>query len=505
MAKHGSLFIMMLNLNPRKTMKQTTLFKSIGMLILLGAMMSCTKNYGIRYPEGTTDNNHPKDTVDLVLDTSMFKIDKSQFNAARVFPGMVGIEEPRLKDYKITLDLDYVQVKSSDLRISVAPQGWFSTGTYAPPGELITIKVPDNVYGLTVQLGAHDDNLTGKSPLQRAALIYTRVQLFPGVNYVRNPFGGTIFIIPSRSLGRKVDLVFSGAVKSPDFILGETTDAEWKAMIAKTKVPWFELRSKRMIFTLPTNKLAKFPIESPTALMTAWDEEILKGYWEWYGLSETTTDLRNRNPSLPWRIVHDIQPSVGAQHSGYPVVAMATDNYFKQAVTLSLVVGSNWGTYHELGHNMQMGSTWSWSDLGEVSNNLFSLKITNRHGYKHSNIYRAMPSTIAFASTANTDDKKLFSNAGGDARMGMFIQIFEKYGYGFMTYLCTSARMARFGAGNEQDKKDFFYERLSEWTKKDMEPFMKQWGLYVSSVSKNKIAAQFPLLTEQVWLFDPSK
>jgi hypothetical protein len=474
-------------------------------LALIALVVGCTKDYGVMYPDGTTDGNHPKDTFDLVLDTAMSKVDKSQFNAARVFPGMVGIEEPRLKDYKVTLDLDYVQVKSGDLRISIVPQGWFSTGTYAAPGELITIKVPADTYGLAVQVGAHDDNLTGLSPLQRAPIIYTRVQLFPGINYVRNLFGGTIFIIPDRPLGRKVDLFFSGAVKSPDFVLGETTDAEWKAMIAKTKVPWFELRSKRMIFTLPTEKLVKFPIESPTALMTAWDEEILHSYWEWYGLSETTPDVRNRNPTLPWRIVHDIQPSVGAQHSGYPVVATANENYYKQAVTLSLVVGSNWGTYHEIGHNMQMGSTWSWSDLGEVSNNLFSLKITNRHGYKHSNLYRAMPAAIAFASTANTGNTKLFSSASNDARMGLFIQVFEKYGYDFMTYLCTEARMARFGAGNDQDKKDFFYERLSEWTKKDMEPFMKQWGLYVSSVSKNKIAAKFPILTEQVWLFDPSK
>ncbi|WP_165503728.1 M60 family metallopeptidase [Pedobacter hiemivivus] len=487
-------------------MKQTTLFKSIGMLLLLGVMMSCTKNYGIQYPEGTTDNNHPADTVDLVLDTSMFKVDKSQFNAARVFPGMVGIEEPRLKEYKVTLDLDYVQVISSDLRINVAPGGFISTGMYAPPGELITIKVPANTYGLAVQVGAHTENVGGFDPMLRPPIIYTRVQLFPGVNYVRNLYGGTIWINPERSLGRKVDLFFSGSVKSPDFVLGETTDAEWKAMIAKTQVPWFELRSKRMIFTLPVNKLAKFPIESPTALMTAWDQEILKSYWEWYGLSETTTDLRNRNPTLPWRIVHELQLAPGvAQHSGYPVMALANDNYFKQAVTLSQVIGANWGTYHELGHNMQMTSTWSWPDLGEVSCNFFSLKITNRNGYKHSNIYRAMPETIAFASIANTDDKKLFTSASGDARMGMFIQIFERYGYDFMTYLCTQARMARFGANNDQDKKDFFYERLSEWTKKDMKPFMTQWGLYPSSVSKNKIAAQFPLLTEQVWLFDPSK
>lgn len=479
------------------------IFKYTIALAFGALVMGCAKKYGVMYPDGTTDGNHPTDTFDLVLDTAMSKIDKSQFNAARVFPGMVGIQEPRLKDHKVTLDLDYVRVKSSDLRISVAPGGYFSTGMYAPAGELITIKIPANTYGLAVQVGAHTDNLTGKEPLKRAPIVYTRLQLFPGINYVRNLYGGAIWIIPERPLGRVVELEFTGAVKSPDFVLGETTDAEWKEMIARTTVPWFELRSKRMVFTLPTDKLAKFPIESPTALMTAWDEEILHSYWEWYGLSETTTDVRNRNPTLPWRDVHDIQPSVGAQHSGYPIVATANDNYFRQAVTQSLVVGSNWGTYHEIGHNMQMGSTWSWSELGEVSCNLFSFKVSNRHGIKHSKYREIMPSVIAFTTPVNTS--KQFATAGIETRMGLFVQVFEKYGFDFMTYLCTQARMARFGAGNEQDKKDFFYERLSEWTKKDMEPFMKQWGLYVSSVSKNKIAAQFPLLTEQVWLFDPTK
>lgn len=486
-------------------MKIKKLLASLLLLLILNSLFGCSKNYGISYPDGTTDNNHPLDTFDLVLDTSRTKIDRSQFNAARAFPGLVGITEPRLSNYKVPLDLDYVQVRSADLRISVAPGGYFSTGLYAPAGELIIIDVPADIYGLQVQVGAHNDNLTGKDPLQRAPIIYTRLQLFPGKNYVRNLYGGTIWVIPVRSLGRKVELSVTGAVKSPDFILGETTDAEWKEMIAKTTVPFFELRSKRMIFTLPTNKLAKYPISSPTALMNAWDQEILHSYWEWYGLSETTTDVRNRNPTLPWRIVHDIQPSVGAQHSGYPVVATANDNYFLQAVTLSLVVGSNWGTYHELGHNMQMGSTWSWAELGEVSNNLFSMKVTNRNGYKHSIFKRVMPVAIAFTSIDNTKKDKLYATASLDARMGLFIQVFEKYGYNFMTYLCTEARMARFGANNEQDKKDFFYERLSEFTKKDMEPFLNAWGLYVSSVSKTKIAAKYPLLTEKLWLSDPSK
>lgn len=489
-------------------MKKTTLFSSIWTIILLGAMASCTKNYGIKHPDGTTDGNHPTDTFNLDIDTSRTKVDRSQFNAARAFPGLVGIEEPRYKDFKVKINLDYVQVVSDDIRISTAPGGFLSTGLYAPAGELIVIDVPPNAYGMEMQIGAHDDNLTGIDPLQRPPIIYTRQQLYPGRNYARNLYGGHIWIIPSRPLGYTVELSFSGVCKSPDFVLGETTDAEWKAMIAKTTVPFFELRSRRLIFTLPTNKLAKYPIASPTALMTAWDEEILHSYWEWYGLSETTTDIRNRNPTLPWRDVHDIQPKAGAQHAGYPVVATANDNYFLQAVTLDLVVGSNWGTYHEIGHNMQMKSTWSWTDLGEVSNNLFSFKITNRHGYKHSNYKRVMPAALAFTAIpvpVPPAAPKQFSTASVDARLGLFIQIFERYGFDFMTYLCTQARMARFGANNDQDKKDFFYERLSEFTKQDMKPFMDAWGVSLSDVSKNKIAAKYPLLTEKVWLSDPSK
>jgi len=483
-------------------MKKTFNFNKMLLFALVGMTISCTKNYGISYPDGTTDNNHPKDTFNLDLDTSSKKVDKSQFNAARAFPGLVGIAEPRYDNYKVKINLDYVQVESNDIRVSVAPGGFLSTGLYAPAGELVQVDVPEGAYGLELQIGAQDDNLTGHDPLQRAPIIYTRQQLYPGKNYARNLYGGNVWVIPSRPLGYTVELNFSGVCKSPDFILGETTDAEWKAMIAKTTVPYFELRSKRMIFTLPTSKLSRYPIGSPTALMTAWDQEILHSYWEWYGLSETTTDIRNRNPTLPWRIVHDIQPSVGAQHSGYPVVATANDNYFNQAVSLDLVVGSNWGTYHEIGHNMQMKSTWSWTDLGEVSNNLFSFKITNRHGYKHANYKRVMPAAIAFTATAGA---KQFSSASVDARLGLFIQIFERYGFDFMTYLCTQARMARFGANNDQDRKDFFYERLSEYTQKNMKPFMDAWGVDLSDVSKNKIAAKYPMLTEQVWLLDPSK
>jgi len=462
---------------------------------------ACRKDYGYSFEDGYS-KTEVKDTFgNQELDTSKYKIDRSQFNLARVFPGLVSISEPRLKGAKVTLDFDFVYANNANLRISVAPQGWFSTGMYAPAGELIEINVPANEYGMTAQIGAWDDDLTSIPVKLRAPVIYSRHTLAPGKNLIRNLYGGQVYIIPPRALGRKVEFTFTGTVKSPDFVLGQTTDEEWKTMMAKTTVPFFELRGKRIIFTLPVSRLAKFPIASPTALMQTWDEQILHCYWEWYGLSANAADARDLNPMLPWRIVHDIQPSAGAQHSGYPVVATANDNYFQQAVTLSGVIGQNWGTYHELGHNMQMNNTWNFDGNGEVSNNIFSLKVTKYNGYKHSNYKRMMTAALAFVTPTGT---KSYANASEDAKLGMFIQLMERYGYEFITYLTTEARHARFTSSSNQDKIDFFYERLSEFAKTDMEPFLTKWGVTVSTVSKTKIAAKYPLLTETVWLSDPS-
>ena len=474
-------------------------FKTACILLAVFALVACKKKYGYSFEDGYNPNGFPDTLKDVTIDTSKYKIDRSQFNAARVFPGLVGIDEPRLKGAKVTLDLDYVVSNNEHLRVSVPPGGYFSTGMYAPAGELIEIVVPTGVYGLKAQIGAWTDNLTGKDPLSRAPIIYSRHELFPGKNFLRNLYGGHVWIIPPRPLGVKVTFEFTGTVQSPDFVLGETTTTQWKQMIANTKVPWFELRGKRIIFTLPVNKLAQFPINDPQALMERWDKQIEDGIWKWYGLTPDAVDVRDRNAMLPWRIVHDIQPSVGAQHSGYPVVATANENYFKQAVTLEQVIGFNWGTYHEIGHNMQMGAVWNFDGNGEVTCNLFSLKVAKQNGFKHSNYKRMLDAGLAFVATTS----KVYTAASDDARLGMYIQLLERYGYGFLTYLTTEARHARFGANNNQDKIDFFYEKLSTYAKTDMQPFLTQWGITVSSVSKTKMAALYPLLTEQVWLSNP--
>ncbi|MBO9596126.1 MAG: M60 family metallopeptidase [Niabella sp.] len=476
-------------------------------------LAGCNKNYGLKFDNGYTGTDFP-DTLNVEVDTSV-KVDKSKYIQASVFPGLISPDEPRLQNYVVNIDLNYVDVPASALRISVAPGNWLSTGVWAPAGELVTVEVPAGVYGLEAQIGSHTDNLTGKPDLKRDPLIYNRRQLFPGRNYLRNLYGGLIYIIPSKPTGAVVPLSFSGVARSASFFLGKTTDAEWKELVRKTSVPFFELVGKRIVFTLETAKLAQVSINSPDELMRLWDNTIKEVYWNWYGLEEGNPDVKNRAPFNQWRIVHDIQPSVGAQHSGFPVVAMNTMNYFRQAVVPDEVKTQNWGTFHELGHNMQMHSTWTFAGNGEVSNNLFNFKNAQLNNVRHSNELRswnaARPYVQKDTLSKRWDGTALWpggtaapTNPTDDAKMSFYTQIFEKYGYEFMTYLCTAARNARFTAIDEQSKVDFYYERLCEFTKTDMYRFMREWGLTVSQTSKNSIAAKgYPKLRTNLWMYNP--
>lgn len=487
--------------------------------VTLALNFSCSKDYGYLFDNGYSSGEYT-DTVSVAIDTNRFKVDYSKYTQARVFPGLIGDKEPRLENHKVTVDLNFDEIRSSDLRISVAPGNWQSTSMYAPAGELVVIEVPAGIYGLTAQIGAHTDNsATGIPAPQRDLQVASRQVLFPGKNYMRNLYGGLIYILPSSPLGRTADLLFSGAAQAPSFKLGELTDAQWLDMISKSSVPWFELEGKRMVLTLETAKLKKFPLLNPTALMTKWDEMIQKAYWDWTGMTEGNPDVRHRAPFNKWRIVHEVLFKAGvAQSSGYPVHARNSDEYFRQATSLQSVMTQNWGTYHELGHNMQQNNTWNFDGNGEVTNNLFSFKMAWVNGQQHTKIAEVWPTGFAWvtysAPIGNTDATKTktwanmetISRNHNDAKLIMYAQIFEKYGYEFMTYLYTRARNARFTSANNQSKIDFFYEALCEYTKIDMEPFLSiGWGIKVSDVSKRYVVEELklPLLNQYFWLYNP--
>lgn len=487
----------------------------IGCFFLAGITFSSCKKYGYEFEDGYDDASG--NTKQITVDTNMAEIDRSAYAKARLFPGLVDEAEPRVKDAKFTLDLNFVNQTSDNLRIQVAPEPLFSTGYYAAPGELIKLIVPAGVNGLSAQIGCHTDNLTGKPVLLRDPIIFTRKALYPGVNYMRNLYGGTIYIRASFAIAQPTEFTISGACVSPDFILNQSNHAEWKARVLASKVPWLELRSKNVIFTVPRDKIvaqftnASEPLNDMALPLKLWNDVFDLDYNGAMGLSANAADERDRSPQGAWRGVLDIQLSFGYGHNGFPFVGQNDEEWFSAFTSLKRLTTSNltWGAYHEFGHNCQQPTIWSWSTLGETTCNLFSFKVAKRinanYSILHQSVTTGFPQAITYASTAGGKDFDIDAAMNDPfKRLTPFIQIFELYGYNAMTYLYTEARHAKRLSSNDQDKKDFVYEKLSEYTGINLFAFFQAWGITTSSVSQNKVAARgFPLLDKAIWTYNP--
>lgn len=491
---------------------------------VITAFFSCKRNYDFGYQDGFPDQG--KDGASVTVDTSIKKIDVSRYAKARVFPGLVCSDEPRLMNYTVNMDLKYFPADKDQLRMSTIPQPQFSTGLYAAPGELVIIDVPAGVGSLGYQIGAWTYDASAVENAQRDPIIFTNNSLAPGRNYLRNPYGGPVYIIANTSYDAPVPITFSNVVKMPDFILGETNEAEWKAAIRSSCVPWLELRSNNLIFTVPREFCVSRNISDVDALMKQWDDAINYDYYQWIGLKAVTSgdEAVDQAPLLPWRAVLDITLPPGAGGvSGYPFRAQYGYGWFDEWTDHDYINNAaSWGTFHELGHNHQQGQYWSWSTLGETTNNLFIFKNAHRlgvypakHTFPTDDLLPKIKDALSFA--AKTGEKNF---DGSDAliadpfkRLTPFLQIFDKIpanwgypgqedGWGFMTALYKKARRAPRISTNDLQKHDFVYETLCEYTRKDWRLFFEAWGINLSAISQARMA-QYPLMTQKIWEYNP--
>ena len=495
---------------------------SVCLLLLSVAVSACRKKYAYDFQDGTPGDGALVSSI--TVDTSIKNVDASKYAQARVFPGLVCASEPRTKvDLAMNLNYNHVQ---DELRISVPPSPQFSTGLYAAPGELVIIDVPQNEYSLSVQIGAWTDNLSVIQNAPRDPVIYSRSQLNPGRNYFRNLYGGHIYIFAGRPIATPVNLSFTNVVKSPDFVLGQTDRATWEAAIRTSCVPWLELRSANMIFVVPRQYCIDRPFADIQKAMQDWDDIINLDYYQWEGLSANPAEAIDKAPLLPWRVVMDIKPVIGYGHSGFPIVVQNDFSWFDGIGNVSAINGGgNWGVFHEVGHNNQQGTYWSWSTLGEVTCNFFSFKVANRLSAvtpsswppKHPALATAIPGAITWASSAvgtrNFDGTDAAIN-DPFARLTPFIQIMSKIpanwgypgqpdGWSFITELYKKARRSNRISITDQNKRDFVYEALCEFTHKDMRAFFKAWGITISAISLNKMADVYPLSFQEIWKYNP--
>jgi len=387
--------------------------------------------------------------------------------AADFFPGAVPAQAPRCER---VIDVD------------TSCPGWHSTGLYAPPGEIITIVLPEDVnppVDLKLQIGCHTDRLWHLDVWKRCPEIVRRVALKPGKTKEASPFGGLLyFVVPDKAPRAVIPVRITGAVAAPYFVLGRTTPQEWRQE-REAPAPWAELACANIILTVPAETIRG--LENPVPLMDFWNH-----------VANSCLELLGRpGPRLrPERYVADVQISAGYMHSGYPIMTHLDGAKIATDLERLLTKGS-WGHFHELGHNHQ-APEWTFEGTGEVTVNLFSLYIT-----EHCCGLRD-PAHPAISPEERERKTKEYFAAGApfakwksDPFLALYMYMQLKEAFGWEAFRRVFQEYDRLPEAQkpktEAEKRDQWLLRFSRAVGRNLGPFFTAWGVPTSESARQAL------------------
>ena len=397
--------------------------------------------------------------------TGISEVEVTPDPGARTFPGRASNSAPRERR-TVTIDGNI--------------PGWASTGLWVNAGDRATVTVPDEMKdkGLQVRIGSHSDKLWSLPTWKRHPDITRTFVIKEAETKARNEFGGLVYIVVPQTakLGR-FQVTIDGCVRSPRFVLGSTSDSYWRETERNQPAPWAELETGKVIITVPSEAVRA--LDDPEALMQHWDRAL-----------DLYADLLRRPLGVtPQRIVCDVQISAGYMHSGYPVM-MHMDQPANLVSIHTQPKGkpSNWGFWHELGHNHQ-SPDWTFAGTGEVTCNLFSMYVLDKlYGVSPRQSYDFKPERL----TKFLADGSKFAEWQAEPFLAltMYMQLVEGFGWEpfqrvFAEYnALPPAQKPR----DDAQKRDQWLVRLSRAVGRNLGPFFTKWGVPVSQQALASVA-----------------
>lgn len=470
--------------------------------------------------------------------------------------------------------------------------GWISTGLYAPPGEVITIKCGSLTGSLTARIGVHSDALnpkivpldengnpmddpynpvvpsiskikmgweqvTDNRPLWRWPEMCRSFKISKKRQEIGHVLGGVLWFQWNGG-SRPMEVEVSGCVLMPWFRLGIDTNEDWNERISKYPAPWGELQTKNIILTVQSQHLRK--VKNMVALAQWWgkaaaimhrvsgrdlptDNEAKNfraAKREWGILNkklvqlnpEATPDTEElvraasmpapkpaaegegaalaakpavnrygdeileqepvpvdpktpkalKKPSrenepkwTPIRIVDDTQISVGAGHSGYPIMCILWGGGMTNLAGLQKA--GSWGALHEIGHNMGHGVTGVFQLPGntEVVNNFFGTCVMNLlNGTAFPRIMADSWNDIAQAAKAGKRD--LWATGNNSTRLVFYMTLAHHFGVESVVTVAND-KYDKYPAAATGDRLCCTWSKA---VKRDLTPYFEMWGLPLS-------------------------
>jgi len=437
-----------------------------------------------------------------------------------IFPGQVKA------DYKFTsvqyelnhrkADKEKMEVQKKLIYSQSDKWTLYSTGLYAIPGQPFYINSPltTNENDIAIVVGAHSDFLgVGKrlsETWRRAPGVASYFGVDKHLKYASSPFGGLIYVaVRSEADSLDLKIKFDKVIRSPFFQLDKTTLSDWKAQVVNNCAPWGEIASDNVIITLPDSILRK--IGNPQELLETWDDIIASAL--------ELAQIKN-HVTRPIRIVVDKQISNGILHSGYPIMvehdhakpANSMDIFTdKQVLLQSSEGGTNWGLFHELGHNFQ-NSDWVFAGTTEVTCNPFSLYIFDKVIHTRNGAHPSIaPDYQKWLIDKYFADTPSYGRLIEDPFLTLipFIQIQAKFGWEpfkrvFHSYIkypgpeLSAEAATQKQSEYNQYKINRFVETLSVAAQANLVPFFRLWGIPVDITVETRIADLHPWIPKEL-------
>lgn len=369
------------------------------------------------------------------------------------------------------------------VELDLSQHGWKSTGLYAAPGDVITIKLDPAAIrqGYVAQIGCHSDLLWDKDEWRRTPQMIRRFPLRKVTQEIGHALGGPIYlIVPDKAGAKQLTVEIGNAVEAPYFVLGRTKLDDWRKSLQHRPAPWAELECDRVIISVPSTLIRE--LDDPEALMT-----------HWRAVLDACADLRGipHERKRPERFVFDRQISAGFLHSGYPIMGHLEPTAPEIVDLRHLQTKGGWGFYHELGHNHQLPE-WTFEGTGEVTCNWFALyvhKMLTPQSYTHDAVQPASKDKLERQYIAAGAP---FEKWKSDPFLALILYQQLRDGFGWDAYKKVLAEYRDLPAEakpkTEIEKHDQWMVRFSRVVEKNLGPFFQYWGMPTSEEARESIS-----------------
>ncbi|MCA9287791.1 MAG: M60 family metallopeptidase, partial [Phycisphaerales bacterium] len=394
------------------------------------------------------------------------------------------------------------RVPRAVIELDAGVPGWRSTGLYAPPGEVVTIRVPEALVGagVHVQIGAwrdphdHPYRVRLRDAMRRFPVDTPEVE-------VASAIGGPIYIdvpveLARASRGSVWRVQIDNAAEMPRYVAGVTDIGQWRSRIRHLDAPWAEFESGELVLTVPSSAVRE--VEHPDVVMAHWDR-----------VHEAMQSLEPRTANhwadRPYRYVADVSVSWGYMYcpaDGPIVIPASAAGAMFQTENFDAEGPNNlWGHYHEMGHAHQ-NPLWTDGATGEVTVNIFTVYALHTvNGYPlDSDVMRSTPQTAWETFDRHRAAGGRFEDVGGPfPRLQFYALLWHAFGFDAFhaAFDAMRALPPEHRPQSQDEERNAFLVALSEAVGRDLSGYFDAWGIAVTNESRERLAGL------EAWMPEP--